>query len=314
MAIPKSSGYEVRSPKLTQSGEVASLVRAAEASFNSEGAAYTAEDVAQTWSESTFDLERDAWVIEAPDGSLAAYGEIGDAGGEHDWFEAMGWVHPDYRGRGLGTELVARMEERARDLAAMSAKAAEHWVFASAADRAGIGLLEAHGFEVGRQFWHMKAELEEPIQPSAPAGVTVRPFDPGSEVRTMYELMEDTFSEHWGKRPFAYEDWLRILDRSDYDPDLWLVAEADGELAGGLIGKVLEGRGFVDDLGVLKKFRGRGIGTALLERSFETFRSKGYPSVMLNVDSGNETGAVRLYERVGMRVTARFVGAGKRLN
>ena len=58
------------------------------------------------------------------------------------------------------------------------------------------------------------------------------------------------------------------------------------------------------ELGVLAPWRGRGIATALLGRAFATFASRGLPRVMLNVDSENSTGAVRLYERVGMR-TAR---------
>ena len=39
----------------------------------------------------------------------------------------------------------------------------------------------------------------------------------------------------------------------------------------------------------------------LLRRAFATFASRGLPRVMLNVDSENSTGAVRLYEGVGMR-------------
>lgn len=315
MAIPNQPDYGFRRPKLTDSGEVTSLIRVVETAFYPESASYSEEDILQTWNESTFDLARDAWIAEDADGSLAAYGEVENAGGELDWFEAMAWVHPQHKERGLGTELLSLIEARARELSSSTDRPSELWVFAPADDASAIRLFETLGFSVGRQFWHMKIDLpSDPQGAASPSGVTIRPFDPDSEVRTMYELMEETFAEHWGKRPFAYDDWLMILDRSDYDPGLWLMAEVDGVIAGGLIAKVVDGKGFVDDLGVLKAFRGRGIGAALLTRSFEAFRSKGYPSVMLNVDSGNETGAVRLYERVGMRVTARFVGAGKKLS
>ena len=50
-----------------------------------------------------------------------------------------------------------------------------------------------------------------------------------------------------------------------------------------------------------RAWRGRGIGSALLRRSFATFAERGTPRVLLNVDFENPTGAMALYEKVGMR-------------
>jgi ribosomal protein S18 acetylase RimI-like enzyme len=52
--------------------------------------------------------------------------------------------------------------------------------------------------------------------------------------------------------------------------------------------------------------RGRGIGELLLRHTFTRFKDKGWTKVGLGVDSSNATGAVRLYERVGMNVTRQF--------
>jgi len=57
---------------------------------------------------------------------------------------------------------------------------------------------------------------------------------------------------------------------------------------------------------VLRSHRGRGIATALLQESFAEFERRGLPRVRLNVDSDNLTGAVALYERVGMRVVSSY--------
>jgi ribosomal protein S18 acetylase RimI-like enzyme len=65
-------------------------------------------------------------------------------------------------------------------------------------------------------------------------------------------------------------------------------------------------RGWVDELGVLVSHRGRGIGEALLRRSFGVFAGRGVRHVLLNVDAENPTGATALYERVGMRVAGRW--------
>ena len=66
--------------------------------------------------------------------------------------------------------------------------------------------------------------------------------------------------------------------------------EPDGEPAYGYIGTV----------GTLKEARGKGIGTLLLRTAFSEFHGRGHRKVTLGVDSENGTGAVRLYESVGM--------------
>jgi ribosomal protein S18 acetylase RimI-like enzyme len=48
------------------------------------------------------------------------------------------------------------------------------------------------------------------------------------------------------------------------------------------------------------------IATAMLRESFAEFRRRGQSRVRLNVDSDNLTGAVSVYERVGMRVASSY--------
>jgi len=43
-----------------------------------------------------------------------------------------------------------------------------------------------------------------------------------------------------------------------------------------------------------------------VRHTFSRFKDKGWAKVGLGVDSSNATGAVRLYERVGMYVTRQF--------
>ena len=59
--------------------------------------------------------------------------------------------------------------------------------------------------------------------------------------------------------------------------------------------------------------RGRGIGRALLEHALGVLAARGATRVQLNVDSGNETGATRLYEAAGMIVRRWFDCYEKRL-
>ena len=60
--------------------------------------------------------------------------------------------------------------------------------------------------------------------------------------------------------------------------------------------------GYVGLLGVRRPWRRKGLGEALLLRSFQAFRERGWTRGTLGVDASSPTGATRLYERAGMRV------------
>jgi ribosomal protein S18 acetylase RimI-like enzyme len=62
------------------------------------------------------------------------------------------------------------------------------------------------------------------------------------------------------------------------------------------------GYGFIGSIGVRRPWRRRGVGEALLRRTFALLHARGLRKVRLLVDSENPTGATRLYERVGMSV------------
>jgi ribosomal-protein-alanine N-acetyltransferase len=58
----------------------------------------------------------------------------------------------------------------------------------------------------------------------------------------------------------------------------------------------------INNVAILPALRGRGIGTMLMERVFEEARQLGAKRATLEVRASN-TGARRLYERLGFRVT-----------
>ena len=67
------------------------------------------------------------------------------------------------------------------------------------------------------------------------------------------------------------------------------------------------------DLAVSPAYRRHGLGEALLRSAFRALWQGGHTRVGLEVDSENETGATRLYERAGMAVTRRYATYEKRL-
>lgn len=90
-----------------------------------------------------------------------------------------------------------------------------------------------------------------------------------------------------------------IATRRGFVPEAtWLVAR--GEQLIGTVQGVVEraGLGMIQNLGVVPEARNLGIGTALLLQSLHGFRSVGLWRGMLEV-TANNTGAVRLYRRLG---------------
>jgi ribosomal protein S18 acetylase RimI-like enzyme len=65
--------------------------------------------------------------------------------------------------------------------------------------------------------------------------------------------------------------------------------------------------GHVDSLRVVREWRRRGIGAALLATAFEALRARGAVRVGLSVDAASPTGAPNLYLDAGMRVTRRYL-------
>ena len=113
----------------------------------------------------------------------------------------------------------------------------------------------------------------------------------------------------------GHDDWLAFMTaHDDFDPDLWFLAERDGELVGcALHWRETQGKGWVKDLVVDPGERGRGLGKALLQQGFAAYRDRGAERVGLKVDAGNPTGAPQLYERVGFVVDRSYAVWTKRL-
>ena len=170
--------------------------------------------------------------------------------------------------------------------------------------------LGRHGYRPIRHSFRMRIDLESPPpEPDWPAGITVRTPAPGEE-RAVFEAVEDAFADHWEWTPAVWEEWAHhMVEADDVDQTLWQVARDGDEIAGACVCRYAPGEpglGWVRQLGVRPPWRRRGLGTALLLGAFRLFWERGTKAVGLGVDGENTTGAVRLYERAGMRVVHRF--------
>ena len=182
----------------------------------------------------------------------------------------------------------------------------QHYV--NAENEGARRLLEARGYEPVRGVYVMETELDEPPPPPRPPeNVSIRPFVPGQDERATHEAVEDAFRDLWGRPRNTFESFLRETEKASFDPSLWFLARDGDEIAGVVLGKVLEDQGWVTVVGVRRAWRKRGLGLALLRHAFAEYRRRGVRKVGLSVDAESITGAPRLYGRAGMRVKESYV-------
>lgn len=303
------AGYRVRRPRRDDAESVAALERAVDIEIHGESDV-TASDVLDEWSLPRFSLDDDAWLVETAAGDLAAYGSV--------WYEnppgeaaTEQVVHPSHRGRGLTAFLLDLGETRARDhdLRIHDGRRAPVSIVVPAceADKARVALVTGRGYRQVRVFGRMVTSLDRQLdEPRWPPGIVVRHFQRGADEAAVHAATEEAFRDHFRPDAMNLDEWLSFrFERSDLDLGLWWVAWAGDEVAGSLLAFETPLGGYIDELSVRRPWRRAGVGRALLLQAFAELRRRGQPQAFLGVDTVNPTGAMRLYESVGMTLRKR---------
>ena len=269
---------------------------------------FSGDELREWWARRPEHLETNV-LVAVSEGHAVGYAGVDQEGSDLANVLDESCVHPDYRGRGIGTRLVEFAESwaRERELSRLHMHAVT--------DEAR-GLFESRGFELIRFFWRMEVKFDgEPPRPELPTGFELRAYEPGTDDAALHAMHQEAFAGHWEFVPQSLEDWLEWrTTRGDYDPALWQLVVHGDEIAGAALAFGGRGLGWVLDLAVSPRRRKQGLGLALLQAVFRELHTRGFSHVGLEVDSENETGATRLYERAGMRVTRRYATFEKRLS
>lgn len=253
-------------------------------------------DIIGDWQRPSFDIA--ASTVGVFDGErLLGYAELSGA----DRGDAA--VHPDARGRGIGSWLASWMQELAaeRGLTVIGMPVPQ--------GSPGDLLLASLGYQIRWTSWVLQLPAGADVAPrELPSGYAVDEAR-SDQYRAMHQVVEDAFLEWSVRDRETFEDFeAGVLERPGFAPwNLRLVTDPADNVVAVAVLMMAEREdapgvfeAFVSRLATRADHRGRGLAQALLVDAFAVGRAHGSTTFGLSTDS--RTGALGLYEKVGMQV------------
>lgn len=280
------------------------------------GEHFDEDDIADELADSAIDLARDTLTAVGPDGALLGWTAVRFSPNVTDvdriWLE--GGVLPDRRGEGIGRRLLAWAERRGAALhsARHPSLPGELFVRVPATVPAQEALVRAAGYQPVRYWYDMKRDLSAPLPPipAVPDGLRAVPWSASLD-EALRRAHGEAFADHWGSTAPDEQRWNQWYTGSrGFQPSLSRVVLDGDRIAAYLLSYFYPAdaaatgvrEAYIGQVGTLRPWRRRGLGSLLLATGLAAARSEGYAQATLTVDSSNPTGALGLYERAGFAV------------
>ncbi|UQZ33400.1 GNAT family N-acetyltransferase [Paenibacillus sp. PK3_47] len=291
------TNVHLRHPSLDDAQAVCDLVAACD-TYDLGAPDIVLDDILDMWSR--MDLKNNVWVAQDTDSALIGYAFL-EEDSEEKLF-SCGCVLPEARGGGVGSALIAAIEARAASLQKESGISKRLQSMIPTLCEDAVRLLETRGFSAVRYFKRLEIRLAAaPAAVAAPEGITIAPFVKGRDEQAVYDAYVESFADHWDFTAPSFEKWAEKTLLPTFDEKWWLIArDPEGAAAGFALCRMREDLLFIEQIGVRRAFRGRGIALALLKNVFNASYCSGQPHLSLGVDAANPSGAYRLYEKAGM--------------
>lgn len=228
-----------------------------------------------------------------------------------------GNVHPDYRGRGLGSFILNWFESRSRRFLASVPDDRPRVLRADWYDKAeeAGALCAQHGFYLASAGEEMRRDLDEPIPDNAPSGEVSFTTWTAQNAPLFFQVYEEAFRERPGFPGWDEATWRHAFTghdefRADLSP-LMMEGTDPVAYAVGSIDSVTN-EGWINQMGVRPAWRGRGMASALLSQAMRRFKAEGLRYAALDVNDNNP-GAARVYRCLGFVRTRHYTSYRKTL-
>lgn len=275
---------------------------------------YSEGDMREDLTASGIEAAANAIVVRASTGAIAGWGwAVGATDAEKPRAYLFGGVHPLFQGIGLGRHLFEWSRDCAEELLAPFPGATIQAQCVEPDERAQR-LYVAAGMRPIRYYSEMllrfasrptSSKLSDVPIPAGYQSLAIADLD----LETLRLLRNHCFADHWGTSSITPIEWQEYLAAESARPALGeVIADVNGELVAyqltgafpqdsNTVGHVL----WVNNLGVHREHRNRGLARLLLERHLIRAQADGYEGSMLGVDAESLTGANKLYESVGYK-------------
>jgi ribosomal protein S18 acetylase RimI-like enzyme len=183
---------------------------------------------------------------------------------------------------------------------------------------AGQKLLESFAFTLHRMFSRMKRSLENlPVNVGENKGIKIIDLsNTDASIKIGVELTNEAFNEHYNFRPNTYEEIEYYYgEQKKLGVHFNNFVAYSSDVPVGIMITAIDPREFehykkrtslLAVLGVLKPYRSKGIGKALMIHAMKFLRDKGMEEARLFVDDTNITKAIKIYESLGFEVSLKY--------
>jgi mycothiol synthase len=207
-------------------------------------------------------------------------------------------VDPDFRRDGIGRWVYEQMLERAQ---ADGAEILDS--MADSRDKESIGFLSRRGFDKLVHLWTMQADPDFAPQepPAVPRGYRLREYRKGDDTALLTDLFNRTFDRHVSFFISTVEDTRSIETTPMFDPKLTVFLETEQGQAVAYARNSVRGDvrdAWVDVLGVLPEYQGKGLGRFMLLHSLYLLAQTRPKAIRLIVEGSNDR-ARALYDSEG---------------
>lgn len=225
----------------------------------------------------------------SPDGALRAFAFVRLRKGSVSMLRIIGsgGVDPDFRGRGLGSQLIGWQVENGTALIRADGRGLPGRIIMHVdEDHADLDLAaREHGFAPTRWYAEMRRDLRAEVPEfSLPRYISIEPWTPQMD-EAVRQAHNKAFVDHWDAQPRTAEAWSQ--GRTYFAPEWSFIALDKSSDRAKVIGYLLSSRyeqdwpalgwseGYTELLGVLPEYRHQRIATALLAHAMAAYRESG---------------------------------------
>lgn len=207
-------------------------------------------------------------------------------------------IDPEFRQDDVGDWAYRQVLERARQDGAQALDAV-----VDSRDKEALGFLSRREFERMATLWTLQAagDFAPAGAPRTPSGYVLRAYRPGEDTALLTDMYNRTFAKHLTFCTATEAETRGFELTPQFDPGLTAILETDDGLPVGYARCTLRSDvkdGWVDILGVLPEYQGRGLGRFLLLWSMHVL-GKGKAKVIRLVVEGVNDRARALYDSEG---------------